>query len=99
MRAVCSGTRGRGCCGWSDMVRPPEITAPTPLSTFRLTYSPTVSGSKWDSLAPKKLPEGTPLLPGSVANSQRLPLAEDAERICAFGQSLETGPDPARSAT
>src|SRR4051812_12451960 len=43
MRAVCSGTRGRGCCGWSDMVRPPEITAPTPLSTFRLTYSPTVS--------------------------------------------------------
>src|SRR3982750_1948117 len=49
MRAVCSGTRGRGCCGWSDMVRPPEITAPTPLSTFRLTYSPTVSGLKTDS--------------------------------------------------
>src|SRR3954469_163967 len=26
-------TRGRGCCGWSDMAEPPEITAPTPLST------------------------------------------------------------------
>src|SRR3954466_1952896 len=44
MRAVCSGTGRRGCCGWSDMAKPPEITAPTPLSTFRLTHSPTVSG-------------------------------------------------------
>src|SRR3954466_5051055 len=43
MRAVCSGTDGIGCCGWSDMAKPPEITAPTPLSTFRLTHSPTVS--------------------------------------------------------
>src|SRR4051794_10767366 len=51
MRAVCSGTRGRGCCGWSDMVRPPEITAPTPLSTFRLTYSPTVSDRLRDGRA------------------------------------------------
>src|SRR3954452_25459856 len=51
MRAVCSGTRGRGCCGWSDIAKPPEITAPTPLSTLRLTHSPTVSGPKWDSLA------------------------------------------------
>src|SRR3954468_2469785 len=50
MRAVCSGTRGRGCCGWSDMAKPPEITAPTPLSTFRPTHSPTVSGPRWDSL-------------------------------------------------
>src|SRR3954463_3608178 len=50
MRAVCSGTDGIGCCGWSDMAKPPEITAPTPLSTFRLTHSPTVSGLKWDSL-------------------------------------------------
>src|SRR5215207_5938344 len=33
MRAVCSGTDGIGCCGWSDMAKPPEITAPTPLST------------------------------------------------------------------
>src|SRR5215207_8819402 len=49
MRAVCSGTDGIGCCGWSDMAKPPEITAPTPLSTLRLTHSPTVSGSKWDS--------------------------------------------------
>src|SRR4051812_43949430 len=49
MRAVCSGTRGRGCCGWSDMAKPPEITAPTPLSTFRLTHSPTVSDPFWDS--------------------------------------------------
>src|SRR3954452_25473326 len=48
MRAVCSGTRGRGCCSWSDMAKPPEITAPTPLSTFRLTHSPTVSGHIWD---------------------------------------------------
>src|SRR5215207_5514215 len=54
MRAVCSGTRGRGCCGWSDMVRPPEITAPTPLSTFRLTYSPTVSGPTWASCPAQK---------------------------------------------
>src|SRR3954447_1914894 len=45
-------TRGRGCCGWSDMAEPPEITAPTPLSTPRLTHSPTVSGLKWDSLCP-----------------------------------------------
>src|SRR3954471_963396 len=44
MRAVCSGTRGRGCCGWSDIAKPPAITAPTPLSTFRPTHSPTVSG-------------------------------------------------------
>src|SRR3954471_21044204 len=43
MRAVCSGTDGIGCCGWSDMAKPPEITAPTPLSTFRPTHSPTVS--------------------------------------------------------
>src|SRR4051812_46853896 len=43
MRAVCSGTGRRGCCGWSDMAKPPEITAPTPLSTLRLTHSPTVS--------------------------------------------------------
>src|SRR4051812_48710648 len=43
MRAVCSGTRGGGCCGGSDMAKPPEITAPTPLSTFRPTHSPTVS--------------------------------------------------------
>src|SRR3954470_21387246 len=50
MRAVCSGTGGIGCCGWSDMAKPPEITAPTPLSTLRLTHSPTVSGPKWDSL-------------------------------------------------
>src|SRR3954451_20359374 len=50
MRAVCSGTGRRGCCGWSDMAKPPEITAPTPLSTLRLTHSPTVSGPKWDSL-------------------------------------------------
>src|SRR4029453_45392 len=49
MRAVCSGTRGRGCCGWSDIAKPPEITAPTPLSTLRLTHSPTVSSSFWDS--------------------------------------------------
>src|SRR3954468_7095303 len=49
MRAVCSGTRGRGCCSWSDMAKPPEITAPTPLSTFRLTHSPTVSDPLWDS--------------------------------------------------
>src|SRR3954465_2588257 len=49
MRAVCSGTGRRGCCGWSDMAKPPEITAPTPLSTFRLTYSPTVSDPEWDS--------------------------------------------------
>src|SRR4051795_2480146 len=46
MRAVCSGTDGIGCCGWSDMAKPPEITAPTPLSTLRLTHSPTVSGTK-----------------------------------------------------
>src|SRR4051794_23948782 len=46
MQAVCSGTRGRGWCGWSDITKPPEITAPTPLSTFRLTHSPTVSGAK-----------------------------------------------------
>src|SRR4051812_46648023 len=45
MQAVCSGTRGRGWCGWSDITKPPEITAPTPLSTFRLTHSPTVSVS------------------------------------------------------
>src|SRR3954454_14826828 len=50
MRAVCSGTGGIGGCGWSDMAKPPAITAPTPLSTLRLTHSPTVSGSKWDSL-------------------------------------------------
>src|SRR4051812_12849292 len=49
MRAVCSGTDGIGCCGWSDMAKPPEITAPTPLSTLRLTHSPTVSAPKWDS--------------------------------------------------
>src|SRR5215204_1233411 len=49
MRAVCSGTDGIGCCGWSDMAKPPEITAPTPLSTLRLTHSPTVSGRTWDS--------------------------------------------------
>src|SRR4051794_33163943 len=49
MRAVCSGTDGIGCCGWSDMAKPPEITSPTPLSTLRLTHSPTVSGLKWDS--------------------------------------------------
>src|SRR3954454_24338754 len=49
MRAVCSGTGRRGCCGWSDMVKPPAITAPTPLSTLRLTHSPTVSDPKWDS--------------------------------------------------
>src|SRR3954451_24912106 len=48
MRAVCSGTRGRGCCGWSDIAKPPEITTPTPLSTFRLTHSPTVSGDACD---------------------------------------------------
>src|SRR3954466_12277086 len=48
MRAVCSGTGRRGCCGWSDMAKPPEITAPTPLSTFRLTHSPTVSGRARD---------------------------------------------------
>src|SRR3954464_15804163 len=45
MRAVCSGTDGIGCCGWSDMAKPPEITAPTPLSTLRLTHSPTVSSA------------------------------------------------------
>src|SRR3954453_7865136 len=50
MRAVCSGTDGIGCCGWSDMAKPPEITAPTPLSTLRLTHSPTVSGHRWDAL-------------------------------------------------
>src|SRR5688500_1258175 len=49
MRAVCSGTDGIGCCGQSDMAKPPEITAPTPLSTLRLTHSPTVSDPKWDS--------------------------------------------------
>src|SRR4051812_17093239 len=49
MRAVCSGTGRRGCCGWSDIAKPPEITAPTPLSTFRPTHSPTVSAPKWDS--------------------------------------------------
>src|SRR3954452_3343501 len=49
MRAVCSGTGRRGCCGWSDMAKPPEITAPTPLSTFRLTHSPTVSYDWRDS--------------------------------------------------
>src|SRR3954469_23531956 len=52
MRAVCSGTRGRGCCSWSDMAKPPEITPPTPLSPFRLPHSPTVSGPKWDSSDP-----------------------------------------------
>src|SRR3954452_5542444 len=52
MRAVCSGTRGRGCCSWSDITKPPEITAPTPLSTFRLTHSPTVSGGVWDHKQP-----------------------------------------------
>src|SRR3954452_10587624 len=50
MLAVCSGTGGIGCCGWSDMAKPPEITPPTPLSTLRLTHSPTVSGYFWDSL-------------------------------------------------
>src|SRR3954468_22475160 len=50
MQAVCSGTRGRGWCGWSDITKPPEITAPTPLSTFRLTHSPTVSPHLRDSL-------------------------------------------------
>src|SRR3954469_11071636 len=49
MRAVCSGTDGIGCCGWSDMAKPPEITAPTPLSTLRLTHSPTVSSPFWES--------------------------------------------------
>src|SRR3954468_13557899 len=49
MRAVCSGTDGIGCCGWSDMAKPPEITAPTPLSTLRLTHSPTVSYAWRDS--------------------------------------------------
>src|SRR3954466_8988242 len=48
MRAVCSGTGGIGCCGWSDMAKPPAITAPTPLSTLRLTYSPTVSYQWWE---------------------------------------------------
>src|SRR4051812_47770556 len=51
MQAVCSGTRGRGWCGWSDITKPPEITAPTPLSTFRLTHSPTVSGRCWDGIS------------------------------------------------
>src|SRR4051794_17166341 len=54
MRAVCSGTRGRGCCGWSDMVKPPAITAPTPLSTLRLTHSPTVSGVQNGTVYPER---------------------------------------------
>src|SRR3954462_12541300 len=48
MRAVCSGTGGIGGCGWSDMAKPPAITASTPLSTLRLTHSPTVSDPFWD---------------------------------------------------
>src|SRR3954463_5774456 len=50
MWAVCSGTGGIGGCGWSDMAKPPAITAPTPLSTFRPTHSPTVSVQTWDIL-------------------------------------------------
>src|SRR4051794_34818545 len=62
MRAVCSGTDGIGCCGQSDMAKPPEITAPTPLSTLRLTHSPTVSGPKWDSQALHPIEEVQPRL-------------------------------------
>src|ERR687885_2369807 len=38
MRAVCFGTGGTGCWGWSDMAEPPQgsAAAPTPLSPIRL---------------------------------------------------------------
>src|SRR4051794_20381637 len=64
MRAVCSGTGRRGCCGWSDMAKPPEITAPTPLSTFRLTHSPTVSATFLGQIGADL--QGTPGQPGWV---------------------------------
>src|SRR3954468_7159780 len=56
MRAVCSGTGGRGCCRWSDMAEPPEITAPTLLSDLSLTHSPTVSDHYWCPLGNMGLP-------------------------------------------
>src|SRR3954466_9058653 len=70
MRAVCSGTDGIGCCGWSDMAKPPEITAPTPLSTLRLTHSPTVSGAKMGQSDRNLSGESCPLRDSFLSESQ-----------------------------
>src|SRR4051812_9486217 len=71
MRAVCSGTRGRGCCSWSDMAKPPEITAPTPLSTFRLTHSPTVSGQHAGQLHFISIEEGNHAIVQQIGCGER----------------------------
>src|SRR3954447_25726064 len=95
MRAVCSGTDGIGCCGWSDMAKPPEITAPTPLSTLRLTHSPTVSANTRDRCLlplPAPAPRLEQLLPHPSDQDQLRchPLRRRSEAAGSGNQTLHT---------